>query len=155
MRQPRKMASSKQPGGTGAEAHGWESASRGAELPKSTGLFRDNGQRWPQGPEQDPSGEKTSKGQVTKSTLLRNGQKGRKSSRSLWHHRRKPETSLKEGAGQSFNCQEESVRRTVNALCLFLRFGVPHQTAPNSSLLTPGPKKGSQSRRTAGKSLSC
>lgn len=45
MRQPRKMASSKQPGGTGAEAHGWESASRGAELPKSTGLFRDNGQR--------------------------------------------------------------------------------------------------------------
>ena len=39
MRHPRKVASSKQPGGTGAEAHGWESASCGAERLKSTGLF--------------------------------------------------------------------------------------------------------------------
>ena len=51
MRHPRKVASSKQPGGTGAEAHGWESASCGAERLKSTGLFRENGQRGPRGPE--------------------------------------------------------------------------------------------------------
>lgn len=52
MRYPRKVASSEQPGGTGAEAHGWESASCGAELLKSIALFRENGQHGPQGPEQ-------------------------------------------------------------------------------------------------------
>lgn len=61
---------------------------------------------------------------------------------------------LQGGSRPEFQLSKESVRRTVNA-AVSVRFGVPHQTAPNSSPLTPGPKKGSQSPQTAGKSLSC
>ena len=91
-----KEGGQQQPGGTGAEIHSWESASRSAEHYLSPRGCSGRMGRVKRGSWAVPSRLKTSKGRVKNSNLLRNGQKGRKSSRSLWHHWRQGRVSRRQ-----------------------------------------------------------